>query len=212
MGIGYILKKMRNDKGLTQQQVADKLQIDKSTYCGYETEKRKPSIEMLSSIASALGVSAGKLTEWYVEGNNIKKFRIKSGKTVETVAEAVGIPTADYVGLEESAQRASNETLLKIAKALDCSFYDLATGERAAEAAFADLNDSFDPSLRWDLVGKNLALAIDELSNDGRSLLLSLARAIAGLNEEGRSLLLTIAQTLAAVDALNQGGVEHDHP
>lgn len=42
---------------MTQQQVADKIGIDKSTYCGYETGKRQPDPRRIVQIAKALGVS-----------------------------------------------------------------------------------------------------------------------------------------------------------
>lgn len=42
---------------MTQQQVADKIGIDKSTYCGYETGKRQPDPRRIVEIAKALGVS-----------------------------------------------------------------------------------------------------------------------------------------------------------
>ena len=52
-----LLKKSRVEHGMTQQQVADKIGIDKSTYCGYETGKRQPDPRRIVQIAKALGVS-----------------------------------------------------------------------------------------------------------------------------------------------------------
>ena len=51
-----LLKKSRVEHGMTQQQVADKIGIDKSTYCGYETGKRQPDPRRIVQIAKALGV------------------------------------------------------------------------------------------------------------------------------------------------------------
>ena len=57
MEFNALLKKSRVEHGMTQQQVADKIGIDKSTYCGYETGKRQPDPRRIVQIAKALGVS-----------------------------------------------------------------------------------------------------------------------------------------------------------
>ncbi len=44
------LKRLRNTYELSQQDIADKLGIDRSTYTYYETGKTEPSINMLSRI------------------------------------------------------------------------------------------------------------------------------------------------------------------
>lgn len=55
------LKKARKQKGMTQKAVAEALKIDNSTYCGYETGKRKPDIDQLRAIANLLDVDASQL-------------------------------------------------------------------------------------------------------------------------------------------------------
>ncbi len=52
------LKLSRAAKGLTQQEVAAALKIDKSTYCGYETGKRKPDVDRLRELSLILEVTA----------------------------------------------------------------------------------------------------------------------------------------------------------
>lgn len=52
------LKLSRAAKGLTQQEVASALNIDKSTYCGYETGKRKPDVDRLRELSLILEVTA----------------------------------------------------------------------------------------------------------------------------------------------------------
>ena len=51
------LKKARTAKGFTQQQMAELIGITPSTYCGYETGKREPSINKIKDLARVLGVS-----------------------------------------------------------------------------------------------------------------------------------------------------------
>ena len=63
MGFGEKLRKARERCGMTQQQVADIMQIDKSTYCGYETGKRQPDVQKIKILSQILGVSGDELLE-----------------------------------------------------------------------------------------------------------------------------------------------------
>jgi len=55
------IKKIRTEKRLTQQHVADALQISQPAYARYEAGVRQIRVAMLSSIASALDVSVDEL-------------------------------------------------------------------------------------------------------------------------------------------------------
>ena len=57
------LKKARIKAGYTQQEIADKMGITKSTYCGYETGKRPPDVEKIKQRASILNTSGDELLE-----------------------------------------------------------------------------------------------------------------------------------------------------
>lgn len=61
------LKAARIKTGLTQQQIADKLGITKSTYCGYETAKRSPDPQRIKQLAKVLHVSADALLDISIE-------------------------------------------------------------------------------------------------------------------------------------------------
>ncbi len=61
--ISYWLKYYRHECGLTQQQVADRLKIERSTYTYYETGKTKPDINTLIKIAKVYNISYTKLLE-----------------------------------------------------------------------------------------------------------------------------------------------------
>ncbi len=54
--ISYWLKYYRHSAGLTQQQVADNLKIERSTYTYYETGKTKPDINTLVKIAKVFNI------------------------------------------------------------------------------------------------------------------------------------------------------------
>lgn len=57
------LRNARKNCGLTQQQVAQKLGVTPSTYCGYETGKREPDVEKVKLLASILHISADALLD-----------------------------------------------------------------------------------------------------------------------------------------------------
>lgn len=55
------LKKFRKEKGLTQQEIAEQLNISQATYWGYEIEKYEPSIDILIKLSQLLKVSIDNL-------------------------------------------------------------------------------------------------------------------------------------------------------
>lgn len=55
------LIKLRKNLGYTQQQVAAKLGIDRTTYTKYETGVSEPSFEMLIRLSQLLGISLDEL-------------------------------------------------------------------------------------------------------------------------------------------------------
>lgn len=63
MSFAENLKKARQNVGMTQQQVADRMGITKSTYCGYETEKRQPDVQKIKQLSKILGVPSDFLLE-----------------------------------------------------------------------------------------------------------------------------------------------------
>lgn len=67
------LKALRIQKGLTQQDVATKAEIERSYYTMIETGQRKPSVLVAKAIGSAMGF------DWTIffedEGNEVKQKR-----------------------------------------------------------------------------------------------------------------------------------------
>lgn len=51
------IKRLRNEKGLSQQQLADMLFVDRSTVTYWETGRRAPDAKMMPRIAKALGTT-----------------------------------------------------------------------------------------------------------------------------------------------------------
>ena len=54
---GYRLRALRKQKKLTQTQVASRLNLSKTTICGYENNTKTPSVDTLIQLSSLYGVS-----------------------------------------------------------------------------------------------------------------------------------------------------------
>lgn len=59
--IGNTIKKLRIEKGLTQKEMADKLEIPPTTYSNYENNHREPNKEILEKICQILKVTPNQL-------------------------------------------------------------------------------------------------------------------------------------------------------
>ena len=68
---GRRIKKMRNEKGLTQEQLAHKFNLSKETFCHYEKERRKPPIDIISDLADFFDTSID-----YMMGRTDKRYGI----------------------------------------------------------------------------------------------------------------------------------------
>ena len=53
---GETLRRLRMEKGLTQQQLADQLRMDRTSITSWEMGRHMPDVAMVSQIAAALGV------------------------------------------------------------------------------------------------------------------------------------------------------------
>jgi len=58
-----VLKKLRLESGLTQQQAANCIRQKRSTYADYEAGKTEPNREVLIDLACLFGVSVSKLID-----------------------------------------------------------------------------------------------------------------------------------------------------
>ena len=138
MSFSSKLKEARLRSGLTQQDIANKLNIDKSTYSGYETGKREPFVERIKELASILGVSGDYLLEinddapeiekaiTFGDGDfsfskiatQLKNARIKAGISVKRAREllltsfGIDISTKTIYGYESGLRQPDIHTLL----------------------------------------------------------------------------------------------------
>lgn len=68
--VGLAIRHFRQDAGLSQDGLADRMDVSSSYISMLESGKRYPSIEMLIRIAFALNVRAGAMLDFIVERYN----------------------------------------------------------------------------------------------------------------------------------------------
>ena len=68
------LKRFREDRGLTQKMLAEKIFISKSTIQGYETQKSEPTLQNLIDIATVFDVSLDELVFSEIEEKKQKPY------------------------------------------------------------------------------------------------------------------------------------------
>lgn len=88
--IGDRIKKSRKDKNITQQELADKLNIDRSTLSRYENDKIDLSVRDCEIIAGAIGISPS-----YLLGRETEKDIYE---TVPNIYPVEGICTFKEIG------------------------------------------------------------------------------------------------------------------
>ncbi len=84
-----VLKMLRLNSRMTQKQVAEMLNVDRSTYTYYETGKIKPNVDTLVKLCNIFNVSMDILTE--INGKNLAilkknlEERLSSGENSQVV-------------------------------------------------------------------------------------------------------------------------------
>ncbi|WP_333888258.1 helix-turn-helix domain-containing protein [Clostridium sp.] len=88
MSVSTNLKKLRTEKGLTQDELSKELNINRATYAHYETGRREPDIETLKLLAKYFNVSL----DYLLDGANIRNHDTtyitpKEHENIEEVVE-----------------------------------------------------------------------------------------------------------------------------
>jgi len=68
------LKKLREEIGLTQKQVANYLNVTRSTYSYYETGRSLPSIQSLIKLSEIFGISCDYILNEKVSSENLQRI------------------------------------------------------------------------------------------------------------------------------------------
>lgn len=112
MTVGKRIKALRNERGLTQLELASSANISRSYLAGVETGKYNPSLKTLESIARALNVDVATLLQ---EDENMKKLerQLSFAKSFIEFAHRSGVDTTEYEKVVEEI-----ESLMKRAEEL----------------------------------------------------------------------------------------------
>jgi len=123
------LRILRNNLGLTQEQVSKDLKINRATYAHYETGRREPDVEMLKLLAKYYNVTIDVLLDIDISTNNtesvlgirLKELRKNYNMTQEDLAKYLGVGRPTIVGYETKGKQPSFEILDKIANLFNVS-------------------------------------------------------------------------------------------
>lgn len=115
---GQLLSKLRKEKGLTQQQVADALHITNKTVSKWECGEGLPEISMLLDIASLYGITVdellkGELSSSYVDTSLYQQMiddRWNQGKRITLMIMWLGLIL--YIGIDLTIWQLKGDILL----------------------------------------------------------------------------------------------------
>lgn len=119
VSFGEKLRAARESRGYTQQQVADYMEIDKSTYCGYETGKRQPDVQKIKQLSKILGVSGDELLETeFAESYSQGTLSEKDKRDIATTMDFLMAQLADGNDLMFDGDPMSDEARASILAAM----------------------------------------------------------------------------------------------
>ncbi len=81
---GKKIKKLRKEKGMTQGQLAGKLNVSRQAVCLWETDRRELRVSMLRKVAKILKISADRLMQINDDQFNQKEARVMKQKSTKT--------------------------------------------------------------------------------------------------------------------------------
>ncbi len=95
MALNDNIKKLREEKNLTQQQLADQLYVSRQTICRWENGSRCPDLIMAKKLALELGVSMDELVsdedvnDIQIKYGNWRSERIRDKKHLQTLQKKI---------------------------------------------------------------------------------------------------------------------------
>lgn len=104
MEFSQIVKQLRLERGLTQQELADMVGLTKVTISQYETGKRKPSFEMIEALADVFHVDMNYLLGF------TDKISKPAGDETDPVADKYLAVSLSEIELIEAYRHAGAET------------------------------------------------------------------------------------------------------
>lgn len=125
------LKRLRIERGLTQQQVGEQLGTSKQAYSYWESGQHTPRFETIKKLADILGVTTDQITEEYVQPydesetasftERLISLRKEAGLTQKEIAKKLQISQPQYARTENGGRKPNGATLEKFAKFFNVS-------------------------------------------------------------------------------------------
>lgn len=131
--IGKRIKHFRESKGMSQNELAEKIGVHYTSIFKWENESRVPKEKNIQKIANILGVNYLDLnTQKEVKkvidksiGEKIKYFRKKKNLTQKDLAKLSGINEESIQKYEQNVRKPSEKQMQKIANGLDINIINL---------------------------------------------------------------------------------------
>ena len=118
--ISVHLKELRERKGLTQDELARRINTSRSNIANYENNKNLPSVEILKRLANELGCSVDYLLE--ETKNRIKQLRQEFNFTQQELADNLGLKGKSSIAMYENGSRKPSYLVLtKMSKLFSCT-------------------------------------------------------------------------------------------
>ena len=114
--LGEKIAEQRKKLGLSQEELAEELNISRSTLAGYEAENKKPSYKVLARMAEYFGVTTDYLLELNGGGNTVLGERIAELRKAcdmsqKELGEKLGV-SASAIGMYEQGRREPNNAMM----------------------------------------------------------------------------------------------------
>ena len=114
--LGEKIAEQRKKLGLSQEELAEELNISRSTLAGYEAENKKPSYKVLGRMAEYFGVTTDYLLELEGEGNTmlgnrITELRKACDMSQKELGEKLGV-SASAIGMYEQGRREPSNAMM----------------------------------------------------------------------------------------------------
>lgn len=127
------LKQLRIERGKTQKEIADELNVKRTTYGEYERGKISPPVEKIKTLAEILNTTPQYLLGWEnihaehddnVTGNIIKKLREQRNISSKEFAKEINISVSDLKKYEDGTYQIPMTVINLIA-----DYYNISVGD-----------------------------------------------------------------------------------
>ena len=103
MFLGKNLRYLRRDKGLTQQDLSEKLNIKRTMISAYEDGRSEPKLTSLITLSDIFAVKVDDLINWDLETKGKRPVPVQGLKILTVAADSQGLENITLIGQKASA-------------------------------------------------------------------------------------------------------------